>query len=476
MKKILVLLASAIAVLGVQSANAQSLTSYFMEGATYRTDLNPALVPTRGYITLPGAAGVGLNWTTNFLCVDNYLYAKDGKTVSFLHESVTADEFMKKLPELGKITADVKTRIFGLGFYVGKSFWSVGIDTNVSANMAMSMDLFRAIKTLGGGNYDLGTTSFDATAYMNAYLGASIYLHKNVSIGIKAKFLAGAANLHADFSKLGVSVSDESVKAEMRGAWRANGVILDGNKVGKNGGLNIADIVNITPDYILNNLNSFGFAFDVGTEVRLLNNHLKISAAVTDLGLIKWSPRGHVKGTASYDFAFEGINFEEPEMKGEAPEFTVEGSQNVGYETKLNFSVNAGIELNALKNHIAVGVLSHTKFCHSFTYSELIASLNLRPMNWLSLSVTHTILNMNKPSVFGVALNFHPRAINIFVGADFVDTSYVNGPKIMNFQLPLARFQDSVNLYAGVSFNFKRPKYIREAKKLARQERKNNRK
>ena len=73
MKKIFILLVSAIAFVGLGSASAQSRNSYFMEGSYFRNDLNPALAPTRGYVALPGISGFGLNVTNNFLSIDNFI-------------------------------------------------------------------------------------------------------------------------------------------------------------------------------------------------------------------------------------------------------------------------------------------------------------------------------------------------------------------------------------------------------------------
>lgn len=46
-----------LALLSTQSATAQLKSSYFMEGSYFRTELNPALKPTRGYIALPALSG-----------------------------------------------------------------------------------------------------------------------------------------------------------------------------------------------------------------------------------------------------------------------------------------------------------------------------------------------------------------------------------------------------------------------------------
>jgi hypothetical protein len=131
--------------------------------------------------------------------------------------------------------------------------------------------------------------------------------------------------------------------------------------------------------------------------------------------------------------------------------------------TMLNISLNAGIEYNILNNHIAFGLLSHTKFCNTMAYSELTASLNFRPTNWLSATVSHTFLNSNRLGVFAAATNIHPAGFNLFLGLDYIDTNLAVGPKVGGGNIYLPRYQKSFNVYAGVGFNFGRPRFIKEA-------------
>ena len=469
MKRILILLVGLIAFVGIDSASAQSRNSYFMEGSYFRNDMNPALAPTRGYLALPGMSGVGVNLSQNFLSVDNFFYQRDNQVVTALHSSVTADEFYGKLPEQGKLALDTKVNIFGLGFYAKKMFWTFGVNANASADMAMSMDAFKALKTLGNGTYDLGDTAIEANGYLDAYLGTSFRVHKNVNIGIKAKFLVGLATADAQFSTLKANVNPDAVDAVMRGSFRANGILFDNRNMGEDPAF--GDMLNTRLDYILDNIQkhgNYGAAIDLGIEVRLLNDHLKISAAVTDLGFIKWSQgTTNVAGELYGNFHFNGFNLEtmEADSDGAFNMTYLDAPKSESYISRLNFSVNAGVEYNILNNHIAFGLLSHTKFCNTMTYSELTASINFLPTNWLSATFSHTFLNENRPGVFGFAFNLHPSVLNIYAGVDFIDPQWVNGPSIEGTQIPLPRYMKSMNAYVGVGFNFGRPKFLKEKTK-----------
>lgn len=461
MKRVLILLVAAISLCSMNVA-AQSRNSYFMEGSYFRNDLNPAIAPTRGYLALPAMSGVGVNMTTNFLSVDNFLYQRNDEVVTALNGAVTADEFLGKLPSLGKISTNLKTNILGLGFYVKKSYWTLGLNANVAADMAMSMDVFKALKSLGNGVYNLGDTAIDADAYMDAYLGTSFRVCDFINVGLKFKFLVGIANVDGQFSKLSADVLPDSVTGELEGTWRANGIFIDNSEVVGGSTLPFDKVIVADPGYMLSNFKNYGVALDLGTEIRLLDDKLKISAAITDLGFIKWAGNSHIAGSMKGNFYYKGFNLDSQEVDADAKfEFTVDDpSTTTGYTTMLNMSLNVGVEYNILNNHIAFGLLSHTKFCNTMTYSELTASVNFRPTNWLSATVSHTMLNGNKFGVLGFALNIHPSVINIYVGADYVDMRMVKGPESLPINIP--RYAKSLNVYAGVGFNFGRPKHLRE--------------
>lgn len=454
MKKVFLFLVAAIAFVGVDTASAQSRSSYFMEGSYFRNNLNPALAPTRGYIALPGLSGVGVNLSNNFLSIDNFVYQRDNQLVTALHSSVSADEFFGKLPSLGKINMDTKVNILGVGFYAKRLYLTFGVNTNLSTDMAMSMDVFKALKTLGNDVYDLGNTALQANAYLDAYVGTSFFVNDNVRVGAKLKFLVGLASLDAQFSRLSANVTPDAVSAAMNGSLRVNGFFVDDDFDGSS--INMAQI--------MGSFKNYGLAVDLGAEVRLLDDQLKVSAAVTDLGFIKWKGgRYSTSGSISGDFAFKGMNFATSEMDAEYNFNIVEnGVSDKGYSSMVNCSLNVGAEYSILNNHIAFGLLSHTKFCNTMSYSELVASVNFRPTNWITATFSHTFMNKNRPGIFGFALNVHPAGINIFAGLDFIGTKWVMSPTINGVQFPLPRYMKSMNAYVGVGFNFARPRYFRD--------------
>ena len=142
-----------------------------------------------------------------------------------------------------------------------------------------------------------------------------------------------------------------------------------------------------------------------------------------------------------------------------------------GYATRLNCNLNVGVEYRFCKDYLSVGLLSHTRFYRYAISTELTASFNARPTDWLTFTLSHTMLNANRPGVFGAAINIHPRAINIFMGMDYIGARYkATGLypfqfMAMDTQMMMPRSAKSFNLYVGIGFNLARPKWVREAEK-----------
>lgn len=457
MKKLAYTALCIVASLATLNTSAQSLTSYFMEGSYFRTDLNPALAPTRGYIALPAMSGIGLGVSNNMFSVENFFYKNNGEVVTALHESVAADKFLKRLPQTGFIGVNLNTNILGAGFYTKSSFWNFGVNLRSSNDVTISKDLFRVLKSLGNGHYDLNNTSFNSTSYLELYVGNSRkvadFSFGELTAGARVKLLAGLLNASSHVEDIYADITSESVMGHMQGTLRANGVILDPAK-GTVGEQLTEDIISQDINKILGNIKSFGAAIDLGAELTLLDNSLRVSAAVADLGFIKWSSKTHIEAETHADFHFNGINLStgETDSDGEADIYMAD-VKGGGYTTRLNCSLNFGAEYNILNNRIGFGVLSHTEFRHNKSISELTLSVNFRPLDWISASLSHTLLTRNKLGIMGFALNVHPKGINLFVGADFVPMKFVRYENI-----PVPYNMKSINLYFGLGFNLGKAK------------------
>ncbi|MBR2026052.1 MAG: hypothetical protein IKA07_02820 [Alistipes sp.] len=457
-RKIAIILVAVVA--GIATSSAEMRTSYFMEGSYFRTDMNAALAPTRGYIKLPVAGAVGLDFGNNYFSVSNLFYKKDGGIYTFMHNSVSADEFLGKLGNKGKMSVNLNTSILGFGAHTKKLFWSFGLNLRSNTEVTLSKEMFAAIKNLSNGYYNLGDTHISNREYMEAAIGFAIPVKKWMTFGFRAKGLLGLADLSMQMDKMYLDINENQVKAELMGGIRGNCPAFRSNyPIGVLEDFDMEQLIHQNPMDMLKGIKSWGLGLDVGFEFRLLDDHLKLSIGANDIGFIRWYQGSTVNANGSANFTYDGFNLTTSEAKMDGG-FEAELIPSTGsYTTRLSASLNAGVEYNILSNYIAFGVLSHTEFCQNFTRTELTASVNFRIGRWLTTSFSHTFLNGNQPGVLGWALNIHPPGFNLFIGADYIDTRFA----VMTTEkavIPIPKMMTSANVYLGVGFNLGKAKYM----------------
>jgi hypothetical protein len=185
-----------VALFATLTTSAQMRTAYFMEGSYFRTDMNAALAPTRGYLQiLPVVGGLGVNVGNNYLSVNNLFYKRDGGLYTFMSNKVSADEFLGRLENKGKLSMNLNTSIVGFGAHTKKLFWSVGVNLRSNTEITLSKDMFAALKNLSNGVYNLGDTHISNREYIEAAIGVAIPIKEFMTFGFRVKGLVGMADL-----------------------------------------------------------------------------------------------------------------------------------------------------------------------------------------------------------------------------------------------------------------------------------------
>ena len=445
-----------IAMMFAESASAQLKTSYFMEGSYFRTDMNPALAPTRGYIALPLLSGLTGGLYSNYNSYENMYYESDGTYIGALNSSVPANEFLSKLPNKCVQSLDVNLSLFKLGFYtLNSTFINVGANMRVNYNSVMPKEYFRMLKGEYENSINIDNMSADLSQYLETYAGTAIRLGENITVGARFKFLIGLQNGVLNVNKLSVNNNSYSIHGDLK----MNSFMYDSTQY--NGDPDSIIAMGDSFATMKNNLHSFGSAIDVGAEVSLFEKKLKLSAAITDLGFITWSSKSQLRGSIDCD-ANEDMGIEEL-LNMEVVNMPDKLSD---YATRLTTNVNMGAEYNFFGNHFAVGLLSHTRLYRNAVATELTTSFNVRPTNWMTVTASHTFFNGNTPGIYGAAVNIHPRAINIFFGMDYIssskNTTDFEPTTMSEIDSMLSPKATSYNFYIGVGFNFGRPDFLVE--------------
>lgn len=427
----------------------QIRTAYFMNQATMRTEMNPALRPERGFVNIPFIGGINASVMSNSLSLDRVLYPNpDGNgLVTLLDQSVSADQVLGHLKKNNVAEIDASLNLVGFGLYKGKRFWTFGLSAKIAGDARMPKEFFEFAKLgsgLDGRTYDLKDMRVRATSYLEIALGFSQPLRDDRwTLGGKFKLLIGAADGDVYFDHLYLQMDGE--------AWRANAsgrmnIAMNGLKpqLNREEGKEYIDGV----DMGFGGPAGYGAAVDFGATFKLLDN-LTLSAAVTDLGFISWSAKNTISGIAAGDYTFAGIDLGNGGSGLDAGSFDellkFEQTASKGHTRMVRSTLNVGAEYAILDNKISFGLLSSTRFSPIRVYSEVTASANFRPLYWLNATLSYSAVHGYNS--FGWALNLAPSWINFFIGTDYMFT------RITPQCVPIK--QKAVNVYFGLGVPLK---------------------
>lgn len=427
-------------------AGAQVLKgSYFLDNSVSRHKMNPAFAPRANYFQLPGIGYTGAGVYSN-LDVPLLAYPVGDKLGTFLHPSVSVDQFRRDLPKHLHLDADMETTILSFGgFNKKKGFWNFTIDTRVLADVDLPSDLLLFVKQGVGTEshkYNIGNINAYATGALQMAFGYSREYLKGLRAGFKVRAIAPLAYV-------GLNLEDVSLTTGVdKWTVNTNGYLytaMQGLKMQRSDEPNsIPTPVFESQEFIANKaLAGLGYSFDLGLEYTLevgsAVDGLAFSFAVTDLGQIFYRKNcvSAFKNTGSMDWVGfqvdEGlnVNFEEAIADLEEKAAGLLNLQEMAHPQKLVRStmprIYAGVELPFLKRTMSIGLLYSARFSHSYARHELTASYNLTPCKWFALGLNYSFLNTTKS--MGAVLEFTPKAGPcLFVGLDYFPMEWANAP------------------------------------------------
>ena len=450
------------ATLGVQ-AQSVSNSIYFLPEWSKRHTLNAAFAPEFGYFSLPVMGGMGLNVKTG-LGLSNLVYPHGSEYVTFMHNSVSADEFLNSLDPVTSVSQGLSLDILSFGFFLkdkGRSFLSFDLKLKEGLDVHLPKDLFGLMKKGMSGaasKYDLHELAVGVNTSLQLALGYSRDINEQIRVGGAVKVLAGLAAGRIQFDRIDVMLNNDHYAVDAQGAAT---LYTDLVSVGtdENGYMDFTDI-----GFALNSLRpaGMGFAFDLGVTYKPIE-HLTLAAAVNDLGMMSWRGSSMTRGVATGGVDFDGftnvdindvggsVEAQLEQLKADAMElvqFKPEQAKDNANEF-LPFTLNLSAEysiFNRTNHDISVGLLYQlydtplSRMSH-----DLMASLTFRVFRWLSLAGTCELVNGGY-NRFGMALNISPRGFNFFVATDLL----VNR---LNPQfIPIDRTR--MNVMTGMSFSF----------------------
>ena len=423
-------------------AMAQQLNSaYFTNDYKFRHTMNPAYGNEQNYVSMPGFGNVNVSTMGNFgyedVIFDNPMFPSTSKDrlTTFMNPYISTADALKGFNSGdNKILGDVSITVLSAGFKGFGGYNTVELNARTSFGMSMPYELFEFAKNTGNRTYNIGNISANGQAFAELAFGHSRQINEKLRVGAKVKLLFGAGrgdvnidNVKADLAaddkwtvsghaKSEVSVKgftykteEKEYKEEGRGTYQyVNDVDVDGAGLG-----------------------GFGLAFDLGG-VYKINNDFTVSAALLDLGFIKWS-NNMVAVNGGEEFVFNGfhdvaVNEDRGgstlSMQGDKYSDQLADFANLqdkgdegGRTTGIGATLNLGCEYTLpVYRKITFGVLSSTRFRGDYSWTEARVSANWTPMKWIDGGVNMAFGSYRNS--FGWVLNFHPKGYNFYVGMD----------------------------------------------------------
>ncbi len=451
-------------------AGAQALKgSYFMDNSINRNKLNPALAPNRSYFMIPGVGNFNFGLQSN-LEMQTFLYPAGDQIYTFLNQNVSVKDFNRALPKYPHLDISTDLNLLNFGFYTGKMFWTFDTGLRFNADVDVPRDLFTFMKqgtTMTGGDFNIGALSVNAMAYAHASLGFSReFFIPGLRLGAKVRGLVPLAYAGANFNDVRLTASPEK--------WTLTTNATLHTAVN---GLTMTDAEgNISPNYDISSIGpaGFGFSVDLGAEYTLefdgFINGVSVSAAVTDLGMIRYKAEA-VQGFASsgsMDWTGVALSLEEgafdkvtEDLANEAKKLLeVEQIQSTGALTKSSLpSFYVGAEMPFLNNSMSVGVLWSARKSFRYMRNELTLSYNLNPCKWFALGINYSFLNVGK--TLGWMLELTPKyGPCLFLGSDYTFVEFAKMPSNMGVSILPTSMR--ANFHFGLAFAIGGPKKDRD--------------
>lgn len=453
-------------------AGAQALKgSYFLDSSLNRHEMNPAFAPRANYFQLFGIGNMGVGAMTN-LDVPTFFYPKNDELLTFLHRDVSAKEFDRALPNRPHLDVDFNTTLLGFGFYTKNlSYWTFDLDIRAMVDADIPRDLFMFMKKgvgTAGASYNIGNINAYAMAGLQASVGYSRDIIKGLRAGVKARFIAPFA--YAGLNLENVRLDTEADKWTLTTEGYAHAAV-QGLDMSIPQGETMPSMA-FDLDRMLSNkvLAGMGVSFDLGVEYTLnlgtIIDGLSVSAAVTDLGVIKYNKNAVSSFRTSGSVPWEG--FQNVTLDGEEFEESLnsfvenakdrllnleEMDQASGFSRSTMPRFYVGAEMPFLKNTMSVGLLYSSRVSHSYARHELTLSYNLNPCKWFALGLNYSFLNT--AHTMGFIMEFTPKVGPAFyIGADYLPVTWAKAPMFMGEDgfnsLPLSI---RLNLNFGIAFH-----------------------
>lgn len=431
LKKIIAAAALLLLSAALQAQNTES--GYFTDGYLFRHEMNPAIANSQNYVSMPILGNFNLNMHGT-LGIRDVLYNVNGRTSLFTNPLVPVSQVMDNIGDKNRVGLNFKMQILGAGFKAWGGYNTIGISLRANEESNVPGSFFSLAKEgLANKAYDIRNMRAHTDAFAEISLGHSHQIDDRWRVGGALKVLLGGGNVDAYFDKAELvfngedwtALTNATVESSIKGFAYETTI----KERGPEGHETLHSYVS-GAEVHNPSINGWGLAFDLGAEFRL-NDDWKFSAAVLDLGFLKWN--NNVVASTNGDRFFsldkyvfnpddEADNSFEREADrlaeglAELYELQDNGDQG-GRTTALAATINLGVEYTLpVYRKMTFGLLNTTRIHGAYTWTDFRLSSNWKPTRAFSMGANMAMGTYG--FAFGWIINVHPKGFNLFLAMD----------------------------------------------------------
>ena len=386
------LLLCAALLLSAALLDAQTFSDgFFLQNYRLGYRYNPAIMSEGSFVS----TGEFSSSARNNVGAAAFLYPRDGKLVTALHPSVTAEDFLGSLSDDNYTQSLIDYNLLSYGFRKGEVMHTFELNARGMYGISIPKEIF-SIAKLGtsAAAYDLAGIRAQGNLYAELAYGYSRRLSDRLSVGARAKLLLGLYGADYNVTRLDVTMTEDeyvaAVDADMDLTSRTGKIHTDD--------AGFMDFTHITAKGKWGAPTGAGAAFDLGV-VYTPTDGLTLSASLLDLGGILWYYGNAAKssGTATFKGLSE-LSYDEMNADGISEELKEVGDaflQTLNLtpaEKKCRFKA-VPLQANLAARYalpfcswMSAGASATFTSFQGRPYRDCRFNLEAAPLDWLDLS------------------------------------------------------------------------------------------
>ncbi len=433
----------------VSKVQAQGLTLYNFNAVPQSLHMNPGYdQQARLWIGLPAISGFYLGYHNS--AFTPYDLLQSGTDVN-----ENLDNIINNLEDNSQLALRNEIDLLGVGFRTEYGFFTFGVRLTNDYVTEYPKDLMRFAR-FGNAAPDLRSANlsewdFELVSRYDYYIGwQDKFLEDKLSVGVRAKYMFGMANVYAERTNFSVVTQDDSkLILETDILIKTAGAV---NFINEGGFKNISLTKTIFPS-------NQGIAFDLGGTYDL-NDQIQVSASIVDLGSLKWGANNYdlvSKGRFEFSGADADLSDDEPLSEDffdnlqdslfKALEFDTIAGQS--YSRSLSPRMFLGGTYSFNEKH-SVGVLLQSRFFDGSMYNNYSVNYVGRVSNAFQYTVSYSIINNTFNNV-GAGISARLGPVQLYLVSDNV------------FHMVFPSNLQTTNLRVGLNLTFfdKKPKQVK---------------